>query len=610
MILERLRRLFFSGDSPRANNRFTLARGAASSVVVALQHHRKVDSPEPHLTAFDGLLTRDQLAARLGLSPRQMTWWIWSLRESRRYREFEIARRSGDRPRLIQTPIKPIRDMQDILLPMFADAYMPWPHVHGFVYGRSAVTNAAVHRGQRWILRIDLRDFFPSINFGRVRGMLQASPFELPADVATAVAQICCHRGALPQGAPTSPVISNLICRGLDIRLARFAKTAHCSYSRYADDICFSTGMKVFPRQLAELTGGQAELNPKLRSIVEHEGFLINDSKTRLMPRQQRQRVTGIIVNKKLNVPREYRRHLRAVVYIWQKYGRPDAEEAFRRKFPLKNWPPGKAVPDFRLVVRGQVQYLGFVRNYDFVYQQIARVLADCDPTFTPMLPRVPKRGQVTVLGEGPSDIIQFKAAHRALHDDFEWLDMVQLDHKPPKGEDQLWNWLHERKTSHNDHPIVGIFDSDSDYVPAIARIAASESVGWAHLGNGVIAMNIAPPPWMNATDPFCVEMLHRPETLCRMTDEGRRVFLRSEFNDKGQSEDGQYKMLYPAKGTLIVEKVERIDDGASVVLSKFDFATKVSSAVKPYESVDFGGFRPTLERLSNAVAVAQTACS
>ena len=242
---------------------------------------------------FNLIFTRDQLARRLGLTTRAMTWWIVALREERRYHEFPIERRNGGEPRIIQTPIKPIRDLQTALLPLLDSVYQPWPHVHGFVRGRSAVTNAAVHRGQRWILRIDLKDFFPSIHFGRVRGLFMAQPFDLNDEVAIALAQICCHKGALPQGAPTSPIISNLICRGLDTRLAKFASVAHCSYTRYADDICFSTGRKQFPRLVAEAFDRHPVLNPDLRAIIADEGFVVHDDKTRLMPRFQRQRSPG-----------------------------------------------------------------------------------------------------------------------------------------------------------------------------------------------------------------------------------------------------------------------------------------------------------------------------
>lgn len=552
---------------------------------------------------FDSLLTRDHLAARLGLRTSEMTWWIWALRESRRYREFEIRRRTGSNPRLIQTPIKPIRDMQTRLLPMLASAYDPRPHVHGFVSERSAVTNAAVHRRQRWILRIDLTDFFPAINFGRVRGMFMAHPFDLPKDLATTLAQICCHKGALPQGAPTSPIISNLICRRLDARLAKFASAAHCSYSRYADDICFSTGRTVLPRVIAEVVDRRPVLNPDLRGIIAAEGFVINEDKTLLMPRFQRQRVTGLVVNRKLNVPREYYRHLRAVLHIWERYGPEDAEAAFSRARPTRNWPPGKTLPEFRLVVRGQLQYLGYVRNYDRVYQRLAQSLAARDNEFIPSLPKTPQSGQVTVAGEGQSDTPHLFAALHALQDDFTELHLVEPSHGRPKNDDQLWNWLHAVKDSHNLHPRVGIFDRDSKFA---SRIGPE---GWKHLGNGVIAMTLARPPWIGDDKPFCIEMLHRPETLC-LDDEGRRVFLRSEFDDNGENADKQTKMRFPKKSTLVVEHVDRITDGRSVALSKTAFAEAVYGQRAPYSSIDFEGFRPTFERIWKAVAVAQTACS
>ena len=197
------------------------------------------------------LLTRPDVARYLGVDLRTLTWWVWALAERRRYYEFAINRKTGGEPRIIRAPIKPIKDFQRMLLPLLERAYRPKPHVHGFVRERSAITNGAVHRNQRWILRIDLTNFFPSINFGRVRGVFRAYPFDYPDDVATLLAQICCHRNELPQGAPTSPTLSNLVCRRLDKELAELGKALHCHYSRYADDICFSSGRKTFPGELA-----------------------------------------------------------------------------------------------------------------------------------------------------------------------------------------------------------------------------------------------------------------------------------------------------------------------------------------------------------------------
>lgn len=157
------------------------------------------------LTAPPPLLTRDDVARYVGLPLREVLWWVWALREDRRYYEFEVERRSGAAPRTISAPIKPLKDIQRALLPLFNAGYAPKPHVHGFVTGRGPMTNAKVHCGQRWLLKIDLKDFFPTVNFGRVRGVLLAHPFDYPPDVATLIAAICCHRNALPQGALNRP---------------------------------------------------------------------------------------------------------------------------------------------------------------------------------------------------------------------------------------------------------------------------------------------------------------------------------------------------------------------------------------------------------------------
>jgi RNA-directed DNA polymerase len=424
------------------------------------------------------LLTRADVAQHLGLDLRTLTWWVWALNENKRYYEFEIARRTGGMPRAIRAPIKPIKDLQQALLPLLETAYDPKPHVHGFVRGRSPITNGAVHRGQRWILRIDLENFFPSINFGRVRGLFRTYPFYYPEEVATLLAQICCHRNELPQGAPTSPILSNLVCRQLDKEMAAFGNALHCHYSRYADDISFSSGRRTFPGEIATVINKLPALSPELRQIVSGNGFVINDAKTRLMPRRQRQRVTGLVVNERLNVPREYSRHLRAVLHIWAKYGHDDARAAFERAVGTRNWPPGKAPPAFRLVIRGQLQYLGGVRGYDRVYQRLARVLATCDPSFTPSAPIVPESGDVVYATEGPSDPLHVEAALRAFraNGEFKELNLRAVSHKPPKNDTQLWEWLQRAKDVPNRIPSLGLFDSDSDYAKQLG------SAGWAHL--------------------------------------------------------------------------------------------------------------------------------
>ena len=184
-------------------------------------------------------------------------------------------------------------------------------------------------------LRVDLEDFFPSINFGRVFGLFKAYPFEYPPDVASLLAQLCCFDNELPQGSSDLPIISNFICRGLDASLGRLARFERCYYTRYADDLCFSTRRRDFPTSLAFTDStGALRAGPAIASLVTQNGFVVNDAKTRLMRITQRQRVTGLVVNHHANVDRRYVRGIRNLLYIWKRYGKDDAAAAFSRANP------------------------------------------------------------------------------------------------------------------------------------------------------------------------------------------------------------------------------------------------------------------------------------
>jgi RNA-directed DNA polymerase len=128
---------------------------------------------------------------------------------------------------------------------------------------------ATVHVGQRWIFGVDIADFFPSIGYRRVKGLFEAYPFGYPEPVARLLAEICCFGDSLPQGAPTSPIISNYICRAMDRDLARLAMTHRCYYSRYADDLVFSTDRSVFPTALLANESGLAVRASRRSSVVQ-----------------------------------------------------------------------------------------------------------------------------------------------------------------------------------------------------------------------------------------------------------------------------------------------------------------------------------------------------
>ncbi|AQS88472.1 ribonuclease H [Neoasaia chiangmaiensis NBRC 101099] len=268
----------------------------------------------------------DELAAILGYKPAALAYLLYHLPTARKYTTFTIPKRDGT-PRDILAPTPKLKLLQrrlaNVLYLALADidkAGAPRRHLsHGFAKHLSIVTNANVHRRRRYVLNLDLKDFFPSINFGRVRGMfIKDKRFALDPKIATLIAQIACHNNVLPQGSPCSPVISNVIGHLLDIRLVRLAKAQKCTYSRYADDITFSTNAKLFPADMAALVAGTEHewtLGAALIEEIDKAGFAINPVKTRMQYRGSRQVTTGLLVNEKPNILPEYYRPVRAMCW-------------------------------------------------------------------------------------------------------------------------------------------------------------------------------------------------------------------------------------------------------------------------------------------------------
>jgi len=184
------------------------------------------------------------------------------------------------------------------------------------------------------VLNLDLQDFFPSFNFGRVRGFfIQNNDFGLKPKIATIIAQIACYENALPQGSPCSPVIADLIAHLLDVRLAQLARKHLLTYSRYADDLTFSTSQREFPAAIARPAPGNCgewQLGDDLVKAIARSGFAVNPTKTRMQFRMSRQLVTGLTVNSKVNIRREYYRFARAMcdsLFETGSYYRPDAPD-------------------------------------------------------------------------------------------------------------------------------------------------------------------------------------------------------------------------------------------------------------------------------------------
>lgn len=274
------------------------------------------------MAKFNELKTRDDLADFLNIPHRVLTHLLYKKKIENCYSSFEIPKKSGG-TRSIAAPCDELKSIQrKLALCLQEYQHSLWkernisPNIsHAFEPHKSIITNAFIHRNKRYVLNLDLENFFGTIHFGRVCGFFQKHrDFLLPYEVSVVIAQLTCYNGILPQGAPSSPIIANMICQALDMHLWSVAKGYKLDYTRYADDLTFSTNNKYF------LERENHFLHAVKREIMR-AGFTINEKKTRLLFRDSRQEVTGLVVNKKLSVNRQYIRDTRAMANQLYKTG-------------------------------------------------------------------------------------------------------------------------------------------------------------------------------------------------------------------------------------------------------------------------------------------------
>jgi RNA-directed DNA polymerase len=244
-----------------------------------------------------GHLSVTELARRLGATEAELRSVPIA------YRSFHIPKRSGGY-RTIYEPGEDLKRAQRLLLRRLLKRLAAHPRAHGFERGKSTVTGALPHERKSVVVRMDLRDFFGSIKAARVRDYFARAGWD--ADASRLLTRLCTREGSLPQGAPTSPRLSNLVNFKLDARLDALARKCGADYTRYADDMTFS---------FAE--GGHAQLAPLIRAakkILREEGYELNTrKKLQIRRRHHRQTVTGLVVNDRVALPRATRRWLRAV---------------------------------------------------------------------------------------------------------------------------------------------------------------------------------------------------------------------------------------------------------------------------------------------------------
>lgn len=283
-----------------------------------------------------------------------------------RYRQVLIPKRRGG-ARILLVPDKRLKFLQRKLLEILEPQYTPRAAVHGFVKAKSAISNANAHQARPYLLNLDLENFFGSITPNRVGGMLRA--IGIPPDVAQTICAICTANNQLPQGAPTSPLLANMVCFRLDRELTTFAKVHRLRYTRYADDISFSSYVKptaLFAEDLA--VSGRVpleKLSTDIRALIGGNSFAINPGKTWFSDSKARKEVTGLIVNEFTNVRRTFVRNLRAGLYKTEILGVEIAEIDFKARHRNKG--------TLQEMFKGRLEWLAQVRGRSFgAYRTLA----------------------------------------------------------------------------------------------------------------------------------------------------------------------------------------------------------------------------------------------
>lgn len=289
----------------------------------------------------------------------------------KRYTSFSVPKKNGG-DRQIHAPVNGLKHILRPLNVILNTIAEPHFKATGFVPGKSIVDNAKQHVGKHYVYNTDLKNFFHSFDLQWVKYGFMVEPFGLGKEreeLAFLLASLCTHpfevngemKTVLPQGAPTSPTITNMLCFKLDRRLNGLAKRFKITYSRYADDITFSSQTNVFKKD--------EFLNELNRIIVENQKLTVNEKKIRLQKAGFKQEVTGLTVNEKVNVNKRYIKQLRMYLHFWEKYGHAKAEQIFLKDYIPDKGHVKKGNPNFSNVLSGKLLFLKMVKGeHDSTY--------------------------------------------------------------------------------------------------------------------------------------------------------------------------------------------------------------------------------------------------
>lgn len=325
-----------------------------------IEHIKQVETAKDLAALLDRIKQDEFGSVRYGISEKMLRHFSSDSIAPKRFRTFHIRKKSGGL-REIKAPCRQLDVILTCVNIMLQAVYEPSDAAMGFTPGKSVLDNAQMHVRHNYVFNIDLKDFFPSIPQARVWKRIQLAPFNFSKEIANIIAGLCCsydkttNTNVLPQGSPASPLLTNAICDKLDRRMKGVAKRFGLHYSRYADDMTFSSMHNVYHEG--------SEFRLEIQRIISEQGFRMNESKTRLQKTDSRQEVTGLTVNAIANVSHKYISDLRWILHVWEKEGYAKAYAMFYPKYKHEKGYIKKGEPVMENVIGGKLNYLRMVRG-------------------------------------------------------------------------------------------------------------------------------------------------------------------------------------------------------------------------------------------------------
>ena len=294
---------------------------------------------------FRCVFTSSHLAHFLKISTKRLNWLTND--RIKHYTCFNIKKRDGSK-REIFAPRSYLKGVQRKILDDLLQRVGLNSHAEGFRKKRSILTNAGRHIGKKVVIKLDVKDFFPSITFKRILGMFISLGY--PRQVSLLLTKLVAHDGRLPIGAPTSPAIANIVSTRLDKRFARLGEKMGFDYSRYADDMTISSNKRSITKII-----------PFLKEIIREEGFEINETKMRILRNAGRQKITGIVVNEKPNIDKKEIKKLRAVIYNCHHKDIKHEVKKWAQKEKGLNNPSDYTLNEFKSSLLGKINFVKMV---------------------------------------------------------------------------------------------------------------------------------------------------------------------------------------------------------------------------------------------------------